>query len=300
MRVLLLYTETAISSFKWKNITNVPFFMPEKFLLYSGRIGVFEYEGKAVVYPIYPAGALIDDGEYSAYTAIFPNGKSVRLQREDVVIIFGNSLKLPTYSIVQDFANKSSFALCAVDTALKRAMLPPLIATSSEEQLKKILSIQSPEKLLETICAMASNEGYGEKDLQRVPVFDNRETDVLSLWDVFSRYDRMFYRNFGISTVGIQKNERLTEAESTGEEEMTRYTLFKDMYDCRIAGIEEANKRFGTNIEIEINRDEKTVFEMVQTNEDKIKMREVISSRGSNMNIEEGVKDEKEDDTSNE
>lgn len=292
MRVLLLYAETAISSFRWKNVTNVPFFMPERFLLYSGRIGVFDHNGEIVIYPIYPAGALMPDGEYSAYTAIFPDGTSVRKQREEVAIIFGNSLKIPTYSLVKDFANKSSFALCAVDTALKRAMLPPLVSVSSDEQLKKILSIESPEKLLETICAMQSEGGYGEKDIQRVPVFDNRETDVLSLWDVFSRYDRMFYRNFGISTVGIQKNERLTEAESTGEEEMTRYTLFQDMFDCRRYGIEEANKKFGTNFEIEIMRDEKTVFEMIQSNEDKIKMREIISSRGSNLSMNGGEKDD--------
>ena len=297
MRVLLTYMSTIISTFKWKNVTNVPFFMPEKFLLYSARLGAFKYNNEVVIYPIYPAGKLMDDGEYDAYTAIFPNGFTVRLKREDVAIIFGNSLKLPIYPILQDFANKSSFALCAVDCALKRAMLPPLVSVDSDDQLNKILEIETPEKLLSTICAMVKENGYGSSSMERVPVFDNRETDVLSLWDVFSRYDRMFYRTFGISTVGIQKNERLTEAESTGEEEMTRYTLFQDMYNCRKYGIEEANKKFGTNFEIEIMRDDKSVFEITMDNEKKVELREIEASRGSNIQIG-GEKDDSNEKTS--
>ena len=276
-RVLLTYCQTVTSSFLWKNVTNVPFFMPEKFLLYSARLGVFEHEGEIVIYPIYPAGALMPDGEYSAYTAIMPNGTSVRLDREDVAIIFNNSAKLPSYPIIADFAKKSSFALGAVDVALKRAMIPPLVGVASPEQLKKIIELDDPEQLMRTVAAMIQEDGYGAKDMQRLPYFDNRETDVLSLWDVFSRYDRLFYRTFGVSTVGIQKNERLTKAESTGEEEMTRYSLFDDMWQCRKFGIEEANKKFGTNFEIEIQRDEKTVFEEKIDNEEKIEIKEAVA-----------------------
>lgn len=288
-RVLITYLQTVTSSFRWKNVENVPYFMPEHFLLYSGRLGVFMHEGKPVIYPAYPTGALMPDGEYSRYDAIFPDGKTVNLKREDVTIIFGNSLKAPTYGIIADFANRSSFALCAVDSALKRAILPPMVAVDNEDQLKAILEVETPEKLLSTICAMYKDKTFGDKNgIQRVPIFDNRETDVLSLWDVFSRYDRMFYRTFGISTVGIQKNERLTEAESTGEEEMTRYTLFQDMYNCRKFGIEQANEKFGSNFEIEIMRDDKSVYELSMDNDKKIELREIEASRGSNVQPKEG------------
>ena len=297
-RQILLYASTVQSSFKWGNVPDLPYFMPERFLLYSARIGFFNRDGKPQLYPIYPAGGLMEDGEYTAYTAIYPDGTSVRLNREDVVIIFSNSLKLPLYGIVLDFAKRSSFALCAVDTALKRAMLPPLVAAETEEQLKQIAEIQDPEKLLKTVLALPAYNGYGKKDLSRVPVFDNRETDVLSLWDVFSRYDRMFYRTFGISTVSIQKNERLTEAESTGEEEMTRYTIFQDMYNCRMAGIDEVKKRFGYELTIEVMRDQKTVYELSQSNEEKIRMRKIEATKGANIAQQEGG--EENDDTPNE
>lgn len=291
VRQLLLYATTVQSSFKWGNVPDQPYFMPERYLLYSARMGFFEKDGKPQLYPIYPAGALMPDAEYDAYTAIYPDGTSHRLKRNDVAIIFANSLKLPVYSIVADFAKRSSYALCAVDTALKRAMLPPLVGVQDENQLKQIMEIEDPDKLLKTILALPTFKGYGTDNMQRVPVFDNRETDVLSLWDVFSRYDRMFYRTFGISTVGIQKNERLTEAESTGEEEMTRYTLFQDMYNCRLAGIDEVKKKFGYELTLEVMRDQKTVYELSQSNEEKIRLRKIEATKGANISQEGGEKD---------
>ena len=263
--------------------------MPERYLLYSARIGVFkDKSGNIQIYPIYPAGALMPDGEYSAYTAIYPDGTSIRLNREELVIIFANSLKLPIYTLVLDFAKHTSYALNAIDTALRRAMLPPIVGADSEEQLKLIAEIEDPEKLLKTILALPNYTGYNKESLQRIPVFDNRETDVLALWDVFSRYDRMFYRTFGVSTVGIQKNERLTEAESTGEEEMTRYTIFQDMYNCRKEGIEQVKEKFGYEFTLEIMRDNKTVYEITQSNEEKIRMREIEATKGSNIASVEG------------
>lgn len=296
IRQLLLYMSTVQSSFKWGNVPNQPFFMPERYLMYCARLGVFKDGDSLAMYPIYPAGPLMPDGEFDSYTAIYPDGKSVRLSRSDLVIIFADSLKLPLYPIIKDFAKDASFALCSVNTALKRSMLPPLYTAQTEEQLKQILEIQDPEKLLKTILALPPQEGYGQKEFQRLASFDNRETDVLALWDVFSRYDRMFYRTFGVSTVGIQKNERLTEAESTGEEEMTRYTLFQDMYDCRIEGIRQVKEKFGYELTLEIMRDQKTVYELSQSNEDKIRMREIEATKGSNIagNIEGGEENEED------
>lgn len=286
LRQLLLYATTVQSSFKWGNVPDQPHFMPERYLMYSGRIGFFMKDGKPQLYPIYPAGKLMPDAEFDAYTAIYPDGKSERLSRDEIAIIFGNSMKIPLYGIIQDFAKRSSYALCAVDTALKRAMLPPIVGVDDESQIKQIIEIEDPDKLLKTILALPTYKGYASDKMQRVPVFDNRETDVLSLWDVYSRYDRMFYRTFGISTVGIQKNERLTEAESTGEEEMTRYTLFQDMYNCRLAGIDEVKKKFGYDLSLEVMRDQKTVYELSQSNEEKIRMRKIEATKGANIQQE--------------
>lgn len=283
VRQLLLYLSTAQSSFKWGNVPEQPFFMPERYLTYSARMGFYEEDGKPQLYPVYPQGKLMPDAEFDAYTVIKPDGSSRILKREELVLIFANSLKVPMYTIVQDFAKRASYALCSVDTALRRAMLPPLVSAETEDQLKQIMEIEDPDKLLKTVLALPAYNGYGSKQMSRIPVFDNRETDVLSLWDVFSRYDRMFYRTLGISTVGIQKNERLTEAESTGEEEMTRYTIFQDMYNCRLDGIEQVKNKFGYELTLEVMRDQKTVYELSQSNEEKIRLRKIEATKGANI-----------------
>ena len=300
LRQLLIYTSTVQSSFKWKNVPDQPFFMPERYLLYCPRLGFFEKDGKPKLYPIYPNGALMGDGEFTSYTAIEPDGKSYTVKREELAIIFSNSLKLPMYAIIRDFAEHSSYALCAIDTALKRAMLPPVITGENDEQIKQISEIADPKQSLKTVLALPKYSGYGEKEIKRVPIFDNREEDVLALWDVFSRYDRMFYRTFGISTVGIQKNERLTEAESTGEEEMTRYTFFQDMYDCRLAGCEDIKKKFGYDLSFEIMRDQKTVYELSQSNEEKIRMRKIEAMKGANIQQEGDGENEGEETSTDE
>jgi len=300
LRQLLIYTSTVQSSFKWKNVPDQPFFMPERYLLYCPRLGFFLKDGKPAIYPIYPAGSLMPDGEFDAYTAIEPDGKSTRLKREELAIIFSNSLKLPLYGIIRDFAEHSSYALCAIDTALKRAMLPPVIAAETDEQIKQIGEIADPNVSLKTVLAIPKYNGYGEKDAKRIPIFDNREEDVLALWDVFSRYDRMFYRTFGISTVGIQKNERLTEAESTGEEEMTRYSFFQDMYNCRLSGCEEIKKKFDYDLSFEVMRDQKTVYELSQSNEEKIRMRKIEATKGANIQQEGDVENDSEETSTDE
>ena len=279
-----IYLTAVCSSFKWKKCPegNIPF-TNEPRLQLSGRLAVFkDDDGKVCIHPCYPAGDLLPNGEYSLYTIIARNGTQWIRKYDDISIIFNNMFKLPYYSLIVDLATRSQNSLVAVDAALERAATPPVLECDTDEQLKTAQEILTASKN-KAFLLKKRQGGYGEAGITRVPSFDNRETDIISLWDVFSRYDRFFYRTFGISTVGIQKNERLTKAESTGEEEMTRYSLFEDMYSRRKEGIEEANAKFGTEIEIEINRDSKTVYELQLDNEDKIEMERIEATKGANI-----------------
>lgn len=287
LQLLDVYITTLINSFKWvKGVPeNLPPFMVEEFLQISGKVAFFnDAESSSYkMFPAFPAGNLLENGEYSHYTIIARNGKQWIKPREEIALIYNNSLKIPYYHLAAKMAEDSTFALNCVKTTLRRAMLPPIFGVLNEEQLKKVLEIGDDDTLLKTIAAVYKETTLGQNDIQRFPVFDNRESDVLAQWDVFSRYDRMFYRTFGISTVGIQKNERLTEAESTGEEEMTRYSLFQDMVDRRREGCEEVKKKFGVELDFEINRDKKTVFETTQSNEEKVRLSKIESTKGANI-----------------
>lgn len=292
-----IYITALISSFKWKNCPEgtINFFI-EPYLQLSGRVAVFKDDvGTVKMHPCYPSGYLRESGEYEKYTIIARNGKQWIRNYDEIAIIYNNSFAIPYYGLVTEFASKSSSALLAVDCALERASVPPVLECETDEQMKTAIETLTANKN-RAFFVKHKQGGYGEGEPKRVSAFDNRETDILSLWDVFSRYDRYFYRTFGISTVGIQKNERLTKAESTGEEEMTRYSLFDDMYQRRIEGVEKANEMFGTDITVEVNRDSKTVFELQLDNEDKIEMEKIEATKGANITPTEN-KEEKENET---
>ena len=291
-----IYLTALCSSFKWQNCPkgNIPF-TNEPRLQLSGRLAVFKDDsGNVQIHPCYPSGYLLPNGEYERYTIIARNGDQWIRKYDEIAIIFNNSFKLPYYSLVTQLADKSTKALIAVDAALERAATPPVLECDTDEALKTAIEVLGADKN-RAFFVKKKQGGYGESSMTRVSSFDNRETDILSLWDVFSRYDRFFYRTFGISTVGIQKNERLTKAESTGEEEMTRYSLFEDMWERRKEGIEQANEMFGTEISIEINRDSKTVYEMNLDNDEKIEMERIEATKGANITPEGVVKTDEQE-----
>ena len=291
-----IYLTAVCSSFKWKNCPegNIPF-TNEPRLQLSGRLAVFkDDDGKILIHPCYPAGTLMANGEYEHYTIIARNGQQWIKKYDEIAIIFNNMFKLPYYSLIVQLADRSEKSLIAVDAALERAATPPVLECDTDEQMKTAIEVLGADKN-KAFLVKRRQGGYGEAGMNRVSAFDNRETDILSLWDVFSRYDRFFYRTFGISTVGIQKNERLTKAESTGEEEMTRYSLFEDMYSRRLEGIKQANEMFGTEIEIEINRDSKTVYELQLDNDDKIEMERIEATKGANIQQPGEAKKEEEE-----
>lgn len=290
-RQFAIYLLTDISSFIWKNLPDktMPQFMIERFLIRCGRVGFFKDDkGEFRMFPAFAAGELLPNSEYSKYTLIAPDGTSFTRNAEDVEIIFNNSLKLPDMFMLKDFAEKSSFALEAVQTALERAMLPPVFTYDDPAQDKIIQELQTKGKLLKAAVTIPKTGKYGSTPIERLPFYDNRETDVLSMWDIYSRNDRLFYRNFGVSTVGIQKNERLTRAESTGEEEMTRYSMFYDKYKNRKDACERIKAHFGYDLDFEVARDQKSVAELELSNEEKVELEKIEATKGSNIAGEGG------------
>ena len=277
-----IYLTTLINTFKWSKIpVDLPSFMPEQFLQYSGRLGIFENNGIKIL-PIFPAGSLMENGEYTQYTAIAMNGKTYRVDYDDVVIIFNNCTKTGYAPLVQHFSNKTSYALRAVESALQKAIMGTIIGAETEDQVNLINQLNDKEKVLKPFVAMMRTK-FTSGEFERISVFDNRENDVIALWDVYVRYRNLFYSTFGVNNVEIQKRERLTEAEGSGNDEIVRYSLLYDMYNQRIVGINKANEKFGIDIKIEINRDSSTVYELTKTNEEKIEDMQLEMTRGTNL-----------------
>lgn len=263
---------TVINTFKWSNFPNkdLPPFMIEWFLQNAGRIAMYRNDdGNLAVHPAFPAGGLTDNGTFTSYDIITPNGKTYVRKAEDIALGYNNCFKMPYVYKIDQFAKKMSYSLRAVDSALTKATLPVAALFENPDQLKKFEKYADPETAMQPFVAMLK-EKLVAKEVETVSLYDSTKVDVLALWDVYTRYRNLFYTTFGINNVEIQKRERLTEAEGAGNDEITRYSLLSDMYDRRKEWVEKCKEKFGIEISFELNRDLSTVLNIETDNEEKI------------------------------
>lgn len=279
-----IYLTTVINTFSWQGEVprKLPRFMVEKFLQESGRIAGYKEGEDFKIFPCFPAGKILENGEYNRYTIIKPNGESIILGDDEIEICFNNCFKLPYIYKIWHFAEKSSFALKAVDSALRKAVIPTIIECEDESDLKMIEGILDDNKKLAPIMATVRAK-FNDGKMSRMTAFDNRDNDIIALWDVYVRYRNLFYSTFGINNIEIQKKERLTQAEGAGNDEIVRYSLLDDMYRNRKDFCQRCKDHFGVEIGVEINRDTQTVFELNRTNEQKIESAIIEISNGSNI-----------------
>lgn len=289
-----LFYNAITNSFTWKGMPdNIPNFLPEENLYWWGQMAGFMDGDEFKMFPCYMGGEYLENGLYSDYVIIAKNGKSWIKKREDIELCFNNRDRLPSTYAVFDFSDRASFALRAVDVELERVILPKIIEGADDSQLSAIADMYDKDKELMPFRTTKC-EGFSNGDIKVHSLFDNREADVLALWDVFTRYRNLFYTTFGFQNTEIQKKERLTEQEAAGNVEMIRYTLMEDMYRQRVDFCERINSRFGQNISIELNRDTSTVWALSATNEDKRRVYEA-GNISTTLSEESELKVEKEE-----
>lgn len=274
---------TVVNSISWKNLPDekLPYFMPELFLQYSGRIARYEEKGQGKLHPCFPNGQLDENGEFTSYTIVKPNGDTLTRKAEDIEVCFNNCFKMPYVYKIAQFSDKMSYAVRAVDTALAKACMPTIALFDTPEQLKKYDIFSNPETAMRPFVAMLK-EGLVPKELETIDIYDSSKVDVLALWDVYVRYRNLFYTTFGINNVEVQKKERLTEAEGSGNDEITRYSLLDDMFKQRTDFVDRCKKHFGDSMELEINRDIATVFELSADNATKLELAKLDFTKGTN------------------
>lgn len=293
---------TVINTFKWKDYPDpkLPAFMVETFYQNAGRVAMYESDtGDLKVHPAFPAGQITDTGDFTSYEIVTPNGKTYHRDADDIVIGFNNCFRMPYVYKIAQFSDRMSYALRAVDSALSKACLPNIVLFEDESQLKKFDKFTNPEVINQPFVGMLK-EKLLAKEVETLSLYEAGKVDVLALWDVYVRYRNLFYTTFGINNVEVQKRERLTEAEGAGNDEITRYSLLSDMYECRKDWCERCKEKFGSNITFEINRDITTVFELQTDNDTKIDLANLDFTKGTNPNtnpetsIEENESTERE------
>ena len=298
--IYLMYLSTVINTFKWKNVPKpmLPFHQ-EINLCYWGIMGAFKNDKNEFrMYPAFPSGNLLENGEYSRYTMVARDGTTVDRDREDICLCYNNSLCVPSLIFIKELSQKSTNALRAVDCALERSMIPAIIECESEEQMKTLSDLYDRVKN-KLPFRLTFHDGVQSAQAKVLDAFDSTKYDMIQMWDVYVRYRNLFYTSFGINNVEIQKRERLTEAEGSGNDEITRYTLLDDMYERRKEFIEEVKEKFGIELEVELNRDSATVYNIELDNAQKIddvqlNIMRGINTKGTPENVEnsENIKED--------
>ena len=283
-----LYTTsltTIIDTFKWggKDFPKIPKFFPERSLIYFPMLAGFMDGEEFKIFPCFGSGAICDDGEFDKYTIVTYKGTTFFRTREEIALCYNNSVVIPSIFMVRELTEKMNKALQAVDCALERSMLPAIIECEDEETFRKMSSMYDAEKnKLPFRLTYRSDSAMGSKASVVNDLFDSKKYDLIQMWDVFVRYRNLFYTVNGVNNVEIQKRERLTEAEGSGNDEITRYSTLNDKYERRIEFIEEVKEKFGKELTCEINRDSATVYNLSLDNEDKIEDVELNLTRGAN------------------
>ena len=288
---------SVVSTFKWGNLPKSTLhFLPERFLYYYGIMGAFMENGEFRILPATPSGTLLENGEYSQYILYTLNGKTYIKDREDLVLCYNNSRALPSYIFVSELSEKMSYALSAVDITLEKAMLPDIVECRDQNQLNMITGMLDKRNNLKAFATTMS-AAISKNEISVHKMFDNRERDILSLWDIYIRYRNLFYTTFGINNVEIQKKERLTEAEGSGNDEISRYTLINDMYENRKVFVEKIKEKFNYELSIEINRNSSTVFELNSDNQEKIDNIIIEKTKGANVELMRGGEENENSET---
>lgn len=259
----------AINAFKWKNLPeNVLEFLPEEYLIYAGRMGFFKNKNEYKMLPIFPNGTLLENGEYTSYNAIAKNGNQYLLGKEEVSICYNNSLQLPTISIIEEWAKRAGYSLSAVDSSLLRAITPDIVAVDNKEILDSLTNIWEKEKKLIPYNITANENFLDENKFKRIAMYDSRERNVLEQWEVFEKYRGFFQNLYGVYSIGVRKNERLTTSEATGNMDNVRYSFYDDMLYNRQSFCEDVKKRFNYELDVETNRSIPVTKEEIENKEE--------------------------------
>ena len=256
-----LFTEIAVSSFKWNNVPNT---IDTRFI----EIGL--YENKSMIYFTDEVmGDLclkcILGGQLDVYNipldrvAYASNGYQKKLDRTNSVIIWDNMLHYGTSNKMEIYAKRLSNLDTIIDINCNAQKTPILLKGTQQQRLSLI---NAYEKYDGNQPVMFGTENFLEGNENAFTVFktdcpyvaDKLYELKVNLWNEALTY-------LGVASSVIQKKERMIKDEVNrlqGGVMANRYSRL----NARQQACEEINRMFGTNMSVEF----RDIFEQNQKN----------------------------------
>lgn len=235
--------------FQFKGIDNyVDMAVVNLELIIKGSVAFFKDDimDKVLAFPYSNVGPLDMYGRPTKIMIRSKNGAYIRtLNSDEFVIMYDNDSKLPIYSNILSTAERMALIKRTIDINVRQQQTPRFWKTSEEN--KKTLNdiVNEVEANVNTVITY-DNIDLGDTTLvlEPAPYVSDKLNDLKKEeWSEFLEL-------IGISNLSVQKKERVIRDEimtTMGGTIASRYSRF----ESRRKAIEEINKKWGTNIEVE-------------------------------------------------
>lgn len=248
----------AINSFHWEGVPEM--YRPQwiELLTYDHYlIGAFNHQGKLYILPASPIGVILPSGEYSDYIMFAPNGEVFTRSREDVELLYNNSLNLSTRSIIYELLENIDMSMDVIRAFLIRAKIGEHFDCDDESTANNITkAINDAIK-----CGNVFSASIGKSitdGVSKFSLFDTKTSNITVIWENIDKTLGLIQQNLGFVKSETVKRERLTEAESQDNREQARFGLISDMFLNRSSFCDRVNTHDGwnfNNLSCEMMRD---------------------------------------------
>ena len=185
----------------------------------------------------------------------------------DAVIIWNDSAHLGMYPIFSLYAE----LLAECDLSTKYALVNKRfmnVLTADDDNTKK-----SIESMFENV---EEGTGYGiivtktfmeESSIDKVDMGFHQNMDLKEINETKQYILGSFYNDIGLNANYNMKRESINESEADLNEDAL-LPMIDDMLRCRKIGVEQINKLFGTNIEVELSSSWKKLRKEIETKQE--------------------------------
>ena len=258
----------ALNIFEWKNLPpTIPEYFIERVLFERGQIVFFkDPEIGLLCLPGSSAGVVNIYGEPVAFNVHGFNYNDIvgentleqtfsrKIESDEAVLIWNNLTKTPTERIIRAFASRLGNVERVTDTNLN-AQRTPILLLGDE---KSILTLKNVYKKFDGGAPVI----YGDKNFMNQEsinavnttapyIIDKLDTHKQNLWNECLTY-------LGIQNANTDKKERLITDEVNANNQNVE-TNKEIMLTCRERAAEQINKKFGTNISVNIRGGEEEI-----------------------------------------
>ena len=245
-----IYENMLINSFVWKGLPiqangkPIYYSRPEQYMFYRGLMAAFVENGVGYILPAFPAGKLREDGFYTEYIMYAFNGDNYRKKFEDIELCENLPNQLPTRPLVMYYLERMKNVLSTIDVQIIKSRGGDIFEVEDEKQKKQVAELWENMKNnipIQTII----NDSYSKKQIQKLTVYDSRESQILDMWSIYDKFKHEFLTYFGINNVETEKKERLITDEANANNDLIQHTVYETMYISRLDFCERCHTHEG-------------------------------------------------------